>query len=239
MLPRDTDAPLLPRSGESAAALLARSMPLEGTEGAVYTQAHRVPPALAAGAGVRFLPDLLGRPAVLAPLTGPEGELRAVHSRWLHHLPKMLNIGHAGGVFAPPGALEAGALILVEGLFDALSLLACGVPAAAVIGKWIDWLPGFAAGRRVLLAFDGNRPGDAAACEYAARLVPGSWHRLRPPGRAKDWNNALRKGGAGMLAGWLARHPLLVGVETSQTRFTDAETEVHRVQVAVPPPRST
>ena len=97
----------------------------------------------------------------------------------------------------------------------------------------------FAAGRRVLLAFDGNRPGDAAACEYAARLVPGSWHRLRPPGRAKDWNNALRKGGAGMLAGWLARHPLLVGVETSQTRFTDAETEVHRVQVAVPPPRST
>lgn len=184
-------------------------MPLAGTAGAAYVEGRRVPEAVADRAGVRFLPDLLGRPAVLAPLAGPDGRLRAAHCRWLHGLPKMLNIGAAGGVFAPPGAREADPLVLVEGLFDALSLLTCGVPAVAVIGKWIDWLPGFAAGRTVLLAFDGNRPGDAAAREYAAHLAPGRWHRVRPPGTTKDWNNALRKGGRGSLAGWLGRHPLL------------------------------
>jgi DNA primase len=146
---------------------------------------------------------------VVAPLTGQDGRLLAVHCRWLGGLPKMLNIGRAGGVFAPPGALQADPLVLVEGLFDSLSLLACGVPAVAVIGKWIDWLPGCAAGRAALLAFDGNKPGEAAAREYGERLEPGRWHRVRPPGATKDWNNALRKGGAGSLAGWLGRHPLL------------------------------
>lgn len=209
MLPRDMDAPVLPGSGESAADLLGRSLPLAGTEGAAYVEGRRVPEAVAAGAGVRFLPDLLGRPAVVAALTGPEGGLAAVHGRWLHHLPKMLNIGRAGGVFAPPGALEADPLIWVEGLFDALSLAACGVPAVAVIGKWVGWLPGFAAGRTVLLAFDGNKPGEAAAREYAAHLEPGRWHRLRPPGATKDWSNALRKGSRALLTGWLTRHPLL------------------------------
>ncbi len=209
MLPRDTDGPVLSGSGESAGELLGRSLPLAGTAGAAYVEGRRVPQAVGAGAGVRFLPDLLGRPAVLAPLTGPDAELRAVHCRWLHSLPKMLNIGRAGGVFAPPGSFAGDPLVLVEGLFDALSLLACGLPAVAVIGKWIDWLPGFAAGRTVLLAFDGNRPGDATAREYGERLEPGRWHRVRPPGAAKDWNNALRKGGRGSLAGWLGRQPLL------------------------------
>lgn len=209
MLPRDTDTPVLPASGESAADLLARALPLQGTDGAGYTERRRVPVAVAAGAGVRFLPDLEGRAAVVAPLRGLGGELRAVHARYIRELPKMLNVGRAGGVFSPRGALERDPLILVEGLFDSLSLLACGVEAVAVIGKWIDWLPAFARGRTVLLAFDGNRPGEAAAREYAAHLEPGAWHRLRPPGRTKDWSNALRKGSPGLLATWLSRQPLL------------------------------
>lgn len=212
MLPRDTDAPTLPGSGESAAALLARAVPLAGGEGAAYVEGRRVPDVVADGAGVRFLPVLLGRPAVVAPLLGPQGELRAVHGRWLHHLPKMINIGRAGGVFAPPGSLESDPLVLVEGLFDSLSLLACGVLSVAVIGKWIEWLPRAVGGRTVVLAFDGNRPGDAAAREYAARLEEGRWHRLRPPAGIKDWNNALRKTGIRALASWLSRHPLLASV---------------------------
>jgi hypothetical protein len=209
MLPRDTDHPLLPGSGESAADLMERALPLAGTAGASYAEGRRIPEPVATAADVRYLPDLLGRPAVLAPLIGPDGALRAVHGRWLHHLPKMINIGTKGGVFVPPGSLDGDPLILVEGLFDSLSLLACGVPAVAVIGKYVEWLPGFAAGRTVLLAFDGNKPGDAAAREYARSLEPGCSQRLRPPGATKDWSNALRKGGGGTLIGWLRRHPVL------------------------------
>jgi DNA primase len=101
--------------------------------------------------------------------------------------------------------LLAEPLVLVEGLFDALSLAAAGLPCVATIGRWVDWLPGLARGREVWLAFDGNRPGERSARGFAASLDGSHCRRLRPPGSRGDWNAAARKIGAASLTRWVQR----------------------------------
>ena len=209
MLPPNAER--LPGTGEGPEDLWARSLALAATPAEAYLEKRRVALDLASQAGVRFTPDLNGRPAVLARLTGREGELRAVHGRHLHdrrHEGKMFTVGRSGGLFDGFGGLAAEPFILVEGLFDALSF-ATAFPCVATIGRWVDWLPEAARGREVWLAFDANRPGDRAARDFAAALAgspgsPGSrCRRLRPPGRQGDWNAAARKIGAATLTRWL------------------------------------
>ena len=77
-------------------------------------------------------------------------------------------------------------LILVEGLFDALSLAVCGWPAVATIGRWAPWLPEVTTGRVVWLAFDAGRPGEADVAAYVARLHQAEVRRLPPPPRCKE-----------------------------------------------------
>jgi hypothetical protein len=200
------DAERLPGTGEGPEELWARSLPLAGSAAEAYLARRRVPLAVAERAGVRVTAELNGRPAVLARLLGPRGETRAVHGRHLHNRrgeSKMFTVGCAGGLFAVPGALTAEPLVLVEGLFDALSLAGAGIPCAATIGRWIDWLPALARGRTVWLAFDANRPGESSARSFAALLGDARCRRLRPPGRQGDWNAALRKRGGAALARWL------------------------------------
>lgn len=104
------------------------------------------------------------------------------------------------GVFATPGALEAGALLgLVEAPIDALSLAVCGVPAVALCGceGLPDWLRMRCAFQTVIAAFDADDPGDEAARVLASdlRRVRGRVLGLRPVG-AKDGNAALLSRGA-------------------------------------------
>ncbi len=206
MLPPNAER--LPGTGEGPEELWGRSVALAGTPAEAYLEKRRVALAIAERAGVRFTPDLNGRPAVLARLTGREGELRAVHGRHLHdrrNEGKMFTVGRSGGLFDGLGGLaapETQPLILVEGLFDALSF-ATAFPCVATIGRWVDWLPEAARGREVWLAFDANRPGDRAAREFAAALAGSRCRRLRPPGKQGDWNAAARKIGAASLTRWL------------------------------------
>lgn len=201
------DPPRMPGSGEAPAARFARGAALAGTPGAGYVEHRGVPVAVAAAAGLRYDAAFGGRPAVLAPLCDRAGALVAVHGRYLQVVRgqnKMLTVGVGGGALGVGGGWRAEPLILVEGLFDALSLATCGWDAVATIGRWTPWLPEVAAGRTAWLAFDAGRPGEAEVERYAQRLGAAAVRRLPPPPRCKDWNCALRKYGRAALARWLA-----------------------------------
>lgn len=198
---RFDDPLLLPGTQLDAAGCLERAAALAGTPGEEYVERRGIPRAVADAAGVRYEPDFAGRPAVLAPLHDRSGALTAVHGRYLHNLrgqDKMLTVGRKGGAIS---TLQGGPLIVVEGLFDALSLAVCGYPAVATIGREIPWLAQAAAGRDTRIAFDATRPGNEDASRLAA-LLPGS-KRLLPPPRCKDWNTALVKRGAHGVRRWL------------------------------------
>jgi hypothetical protein len=206
----------LPGTGESAAERLACSLPLAGSAGQAYVERRAVPLDVADGAGVRFDPDFAGRPALLMPLYDDRGRLTSVHGRYLHSTRtqnKMLTVGAGGGTVNVLGGWRGEPLILVEGLFDALSLATCGWSCAATIGRWAPWLPVFTAGRVAWLAFDAGRPGDADVQLYTQRLPDAEVRRLPPPPRCKDWNTALVKLGPVAVKRWISE-----GVEANGRR---------------------
>lgn len=199
----------MPGTGETPAARLARAMSLAGTPGQAYVERRGIPLEVAHAAGVRFDPDFAGRPAVLVALHNQEGGLISVHGRYLETVRgqgKMLTIGAGGGVVSVLGGWQAAPLVLVEGLFDALSLATCGLSCVATIGRWAPWLPQITAHRTVWAAFDANRPGEREVARYAERLNDAAVRRLPPPLRCKDWNTALVKRGAGDLKRWVRDH---------------------------------
>jgi hypothetical protein len=168
---------------------------------------HRaIPVGVAHAAGVRYARDFDGRPAVIVPLYDHHDALTSVHARYLQTLrgeDKMLTIGPGGGAIGVLGGRRAEPLIVVEGLFDALSLAVCGYACVATIGRCVPWLPEVSAGRMVWLAFDAGRSGDAEAAPLAAELSHSRVRRLPPPGRSKDWNTALVKRGRAAVTRWL------------------------------------
>ena len=203
---RFDDPPCLPGRGGSPAERLACAVPLVGTPGQAYVERRGVPVAIADAAGVRFDADFGGRPAVLVALWDQWETLASVHGRYLHTRRgqnKMLTIGPGGGLISVRGGWRVEPLILVEGLFDALSLATCGWAAVATIGRWAPWLPEEAAGRVVWLAFDASRPGEVDVARYAERLRAATVYRLPPPPRCKDWNTALVKRGRGAVTRWV------------------------------------
>jgi hypothetical protein len=205
---RPPDPLLLPGTGLTAEECLARALPLAGSAGAAYLESRGVPCAVAEAAALRFCASFAGRPAVLAALTDAEGRLASLHGRYLHAArgqDKMLTLGPGGGLFGVRGGLRAEPLLLVEGIFDALSVAVCGAAAVATIGREVAWLPAALRGRTVLLGFDRARSGDAEAARLAARLGGCAVHRLPPPPLCKDWNTALQKRGAAAVASWLRR----------------------------------
>ena len=152
--------------------------------------------SLAEAAGLRFDADWGGRAAVIVGVHDSAGRCTSVHGRYLSTLrgqDKMLTVGPGGGAIAVGAGWHAEPLVLVEGLFDALSLAQCGYSAVATIGRWAPWWPEVCAQREVWLGFDGNRPGDEEAARYALRLPQARTRRLLPPARCKDWNTALLK----------------------------------------------
>jgi Toprim-like len=213
---RSFDDPLrMPGTGLTPCELLARSVPLVGTLGQAYVERRGVPVDIANAAEMRFDPDFGGRPAVIVPLRDHGDNLTSLHGRYLSIVRgqnKMLTIGPGNGMIAVLGGWHAEPLILVEGLFDALSLATCGFACLATIGRWARWLPEVAAGRVVWLAFDASRSGEADVARFAGLLRGADARRLPPPARYKDWSTALVKGGRRSLTRWLchslsARHP--------------------------------
>lgn len=165
--------------------------------------------AVASAAGVRFDPDWSGRPAVVVALRDREDRITSAHGRYLHNArgeDKMLTVGAPGGAISVLGGWRADPLILVEGLFDALSLAMCGRAAVATIGREVPWLAAVAAGRIVHVAFDATRPGEEEAARIAARLAGATVRRLLPPPRCKDWSTALVKRGAPEVSRWVKSH---------------------------------
>ncbi|WP_159938960.1 toprim domain-containing protein [Caballeronia arationis] len=192
--------------GELPDERFARAIPLAGTSGQVYVERRAIPLAIADVAGMRFDPDWDGRAAVLVGLYDREGKLTSVHGRYLtttRGQNKMLTVGCGGGVACVGDGWRAGHLILVEGIFDALSLAVCGWSAVATIGRWAPWLPEVCAHRTVWLGFDANAPGDREAERFRQVLPNTTVIRLLPPMRCKDWNTALVKRGPAVVARWL------------------------------------
>lgn len=201
------DPRVVPDSGETPEQVLARAWAVDDPRCLAYLERRRISLAVAQAAQLRFSPSFDGRPAVLAAMRRHDGDLRAVTARYLQTTrgeEKILTVGDAGGVFSAGDGLAAEPIVLVEGVFDALSVALCGMSCVATIGRYVDWLPGFAAGRTVLLAFDGNKVGDHAARYYRDRMPLAICRRLRPPPQCKDWNMALQKRGQAALAKWLA-----------------------------------
>lgn len=201
------DPTRMPETGESPEERLAHAWPLAGTPGQLYVERRGVPLDVADAAGVRFDKDFAGRPAVLASLRDHRDTLVSVHGRYLHNVRgqnKMLTIGSGGGMASALGGWRIEPLILVEGLFDALSLATCGWASTATIGRWAPWLPEVTAGREVWLAFDASRPGEADVALYAARLREADVHRLPPPPLCKDWSTALVKRGRRLVTRWVS-----------------------------------
>jgi hypothetical protein len=105
------------------------------------------------------------------------------------------------GLFITPGALEAETVAVCEGVFDALSLYLCGIPAIAMVGiTGAAWLYRALTFRNVFVALDADESGDKGADvligtlkTYGARAV-----RLRPDG-CKDWSEFLQTHGADAL----------------------------------------
>lgn len=203
------DPAYMPGTGLLPEQLLARSRPLADSEGQGYIKRRGVPVSVAAAAGVRFDNNFGGRPAVIVALRDGKEELTSVHGRYLETVrgqSKMLTIGPGNGVISVLDGWHAEPLILVEGLFDALSLATCGWSSVAHIGRWASWLPEITNGREVWLAFDASKPAEADVAHYMERLQNASLRRVLPPPHCKDWNTALLKRGAGELTRWLQQH---------------------------------
>jgi hypothetical protein len=196
----------MPRSGEQPGERLARAVPIAGTAGQAYVERRGIPLAIADAAGLRFDPDWNGRAAVLFGMVDCDGKLASVHGRYLETTrgqDKMFTIGPGGGVATSGAGWRAEPLILVEGIFDLLSLAFCGWDGVATVGRWAPWLPDVCAMRVVWLAFDANAPGEHEVMHYIERLPRSTVRRLLPPPHCKDWNTALRKRGPSILAHWL------------------------------------
>jgi hypothetical protein len=196
----------LPGTRESPRQLLSRACGLIGTPGQAYVECRGIPAPLSHEAGVRYAPELAGRPAVIVPLYNRTGDLTSVHGRYIQTLrgqDKMLTIGRGDGAIGVLDGWRGDPLIIVEGLFDALSLAVCGYSSVATIGRSVSWLRDVAAGRLVWLAFDAGRPGDAEAARWSVELRGSELRRIPPPGRSKDWNSALVKSGRASVTRWL------------------------------------
>jgi Toprim domain-containing protein len=197
------DPLVIPGTRETPQDFMTRTLPLSGTAGQAYIERRGIPLGVAEAAAVRFTPDFAGRPAVLVALHGSDENMTSVHGRYLtvsRGQDKMLTIGSGGGTINVLGGWRIDPVIIVEGLFDALSLSVAGFASIATIGRWAPWLPDALAGRTVWLAFDNGSPGEEEVARYADRLRSSHVRRMVPPGHRKDWNTALVKLGVGSIA---------------------------------------
>jgi hypothetical protein len=198
----------MPGTEERLEETLVRGRPLAATAGQTYVERRGIAVEIAEAAGVRYAADFAGRAAVIAGLYDHHETLASVHGRYLEvgrRQDKMLTIGQGGGTINVLGGWHSEPLILVEGLFDALSLAVCGYGCSATIGRWVPWIPEIATGRTMWLAFDAGRSGEAQVSRYAEQMRAARVRRMLPPGRSKDWNTALVRRGVYEVTNWVGR----------------------------------
>lgn len=126
---RFCDPIVLPGRGDTPESCLANARAFARTPGRRYVERRGVPLAVAESAGVLFDPDFAGRPTVLVALRDQKDAISSVHGRFLdvrRGQNKMLTVGTGNGTISVLGGWRVDPFILVEGLFDALSLAACG-----------------------------------------------------------------------------------------------------------------
>lgn len=196
----------MPRTGETPVEVYERGVELFDTPGAAYAMRRGVGVEIAHEAGVRYLEDFAGRPALIVALRNRQKEITSVHGRYLSTLPKenkMFTVGRGHGLIEVNSPWQGGSLILVEGLFDALSLAQGGFSSCATIGREASWLPGACRGREVWLAFDASKTGEKESAKYRAMLEGAVVKKLPLPPRCLDWNTALLKKGAPFLTFWI------------------------------------
>jgi hypothetical protein len=187
---------------------LLQAADLAGTPGEAYLADRGIPRELAALCDVQFIADWYGRPGVLFPLRGAQGDIQAAGVRYIDGRtdPKTRTAGKLSlGVFATPSAFTSDPVIIVEGPADALSIATTGRAAIALHRTSAPaWLVRKLTRRRVLVALDADAAGDPAAEKlitelqsYGARAT-----RLRPPA-GKDWNDTLLTWGVARFTRWL------------------------------------
>jgi hypothetical protein len=190
------DPLVMPTTGETPQERLNKSLPVSNTPAENYLNKRGIRLSIAHNAGVRYDPDWNGRQAVIAPMYDADKKLCSVHGRYFLQIgnqDKMFTVGPGGGILCIGEALKKNPVIIVEGLFDALSLAMYGFNTLATVGRLAPWLAQACAGKTVILAFDGNKPGDATAAFYKKFLIGSKTFRLTPPRNSQDWNTALRK----------------------------------------------
>ncbi len=199
----------MPKTGESPEDIFQKSSSLTGTAGAMYVERRGISLETAHKSEVRYCENFNGRAAVIVPLRDKENNIRSLHGRYLEnrrHQNKMMTVGEDNGIISFLDGWQRDPVILVEGLFDALSLAQCGWPASAPIGRTVSWLPEVCKNRTVWLAFDACKPAEKDAEHYRKFLKESSTIRMLPPLRCKDWNTALVKRGAYRLSAWIEKH---------------------------------
>jgi len=115
-----------------------------------------------------------GQPRLVAPLTWPDGTLATLYGRSTVDCHKLLKhdlLPGPKGLFNP-AALTAPTLILTEGIFDALSVMAAGKPAAALCGlsirdAWWREIPA----QVIILAVDADHAGQERGQVLAANAT--------------------------------------------------------------------
>lgn len=212
-----------------------------------YLESRSIPLEIADQERLAYLPrELLGQffpdqPALarwserlLFPLTSPTGRGFAGRSLWCWQLhideathkamldepgapQRWLKTNPAGWFCAPP--VELGdRVILVEGPFDRLALLAAGFSSnevVALVGTALqpDWLPEQI--RHVVLALDGDEAGIASILRLVELISDADDSRelyLCPPSddqRGKDWSERWNRYGADGLAELLSTFDLI------------------------------
>ena len=151
-----------------------RCVPLGGTPGQRYLFGRGIGLGLALRAGVRFCPDVYGRPAVVFPMHDRTGELVAVNSatRTAGTTPRRTAWGTAAWACSPPPAVRVDpAPCPPGGRGGAAGRPLPGrlrVPAVALVGTGAPALAAPAAAfRRVLVGLDADAEGD-----WASELKP-------------------------------------------------------------------
>lgn len=149
--------------------------------GRTYLARRGIPLHLALEAGLGFAtagawPNPRGRsqPRVIAPLTAPDSVLLNLYGRSTVECQKAFRHDFLEG---PRGLFNAAAfgastVVLTEGVFDALTVMAAGYPAAALCGLSLrdEWWP-LIPSTRIILAFDADEAGQARTADLIARTT--------------------------------------------------------------------
>jgi hypothetical protein len=203
-LKRAFEVPLPPPEAEEKTdwrAIWSTARDFEGTPGQAYLERRGISLEIAALAAVHWVPSWHGRGALCFPFHDAAGQVVAIAGRTLQNggLDKPAAGPKKRGAFWAPAQpsqllIEGDSpVIICEAPFDALSLAQAGHAALALGGTSAPpWLDKKLAFRRVLLAFDADAAGDAAAEKVGHHLATfgAQCLRLRPQG-AKDWNELL------------------------------------------------